>query len=167
MKKSFLTVFIFTAFVGGFTRILLAQNFVEPTVTIYATDSHASEAGLETGTFTVRRTGATNFPLAVFYRLSGSASNGVDYEHLDSPVQIPAGALEASFIVKPIDDSLVEDNESVVAQLTGSPLDCATCGYSIGVPSDAMVVIAVVQQPMVNISVIDDTGSEIPVVPPW
>src|SRR5436190_802329 len=118
MKKSLLTVFIVAASVGGLPRILLAQNFVEPTVTIYATDSHASEAGSETGTFTVRRTGATNFPLAVFYQLSGSASNGVDYEHLGSPVQMPAGALEASFIVKPIDDSLVEGNESVVARIT-------------------------------------------------
>jgi hypothetical protein len=139
--KSFLTVFIFAAYVGGFPRILLAQNFVEPTVTIYATDSHASEAGSETGTFTVRRTGATNFPLAVFYQLSGSASNGVDYEHLGSSVQIPAGALEASLIVKPIDDSLVEGNESVAAQITGSPLDCATCGYTIGVPSFAEVTV--------------------------
>src|SRR6266853_3024203 len=112
-----------------------------PTVTLYATDSLASEAGLDTGTFTVRRTGPTNFPLIVFYQLGGSASNGVDYEQLGSSVQIPAGALEASFIVKPIDDSLVEGNEAVVAQLTGSPLACATCGYNIGVPSNAVVVI--------------------------
>jgi hypothetical protein len=44
--------------------------------------------------------------------------------------------------VKPIDDSLVEGEETVVAQLTGSPLDCATCGYNIGAPSNAVVVIS-------------------------
>lgn len=113
-----------------------------PTVTISATDSHASEGGSDTGTFTVRRTGPTNFPVAVFYQLSGSASNGVDYERLGSSVQIPAGASEASFIVKPIDDTLAEGNETVVAQLTGSPLACAACGYNIGVPSNAVVTIA-------------------------
>src|SRR5437867_8689960 len=113
-----------------------------PTVTLYATDSHASEAGPDPGTFTVKRSGSTNFPLAAFFHLSGTASNGVDYEQLGSSVQIPAGALDASFIVKPIDDLLVEGDEAVVAQLTGSPLDCATCGYDIGVPSNAVVVIA-------------------------
>jgi len=142
MKKSFLTVFAFTALVGGFSRILLAQSGVEPTVTIHATDSHASEAGPDPGTFTVNRTGATNFALLVFYQLSGTASNGVDYEQLGNSVQIPAGALAASFMVKPIDDSLAEGDETVVAQLVGSPLDCAACGYSIGVPSNAVVTIA-------------------------
>src|SRR5262245_39036484 len=117
----------------------VAQSF--PTVTIYATDARASESGSDTGTFTVRRTGSTDFPLAVFYQLSGTASNGVDYEHLGNSVEIPAGALEASFVVKPIDDLLVEGNESVGAALTGSPLACATCGYEIGTPSHAVVFI--------------------------
>ena len=130
-----------------------------PTVTLYATDPLASEGGLDTGTFTVRRTGPTNFPLIVFYQLSGSASNGVDYEQLGNSVQIPAGALEASFIVKPIDDSLVEGTESVAAELTGSPLACAACGYNIGVPSNAVVLIfdndgpnATNRPPSVNLS---------------
>ena len=142
MKASFLRVLILTSVVGAFSHALLAQNGVEPTVTIYATDARASEAGSDMGTFTVRRNGPTNFPLYVFYYFSGTASNGVDYEHLGMSVPIPAGAFEASFMVKPIDDSLVEGDERVVAQLTGSPLDCATCGYAIGVPSNAVVVIA-------------------------
>jgi len=115
---------------------------VFPTVTIYATDAHASETGSDPGTFTVKRSGSTNFPLAVFFHLSGTASNGVDYEQLVGSVQIPAGSLDASFIIKPIDDILAEGDEAVVAQLTGSPLACATCGYDIGVPSNAVVVIA-------------------------
>jgi hypothetical protein len=142
MKNCFLTVFAFTAFVGGFSRTLVAQSGVDPIVTIRATDSHASEAGPDTGTFTVNRTGPTNFALLVFYQLSGTASNGVDYEQLGNSVQIPAGAIAASFVVKPIDDSLVEGDETVVAQLTGSPLDCVTCGYTIGAPSNAVVTIA-------------------------
>ncbi len=111
------------------------------TVTIHATDPLAREGGADTGTFTVRRAGPTNFPLAVFFQLSGSASNGVDYEQVGSSVQIPAGALAAAFTVKPIDDSLVEGTESVVARLTGSPLACATCGYNIGEPAVAEVLL--------------------------
>ena len=113
-----------------------------PVVTIYATDPHASETGPDNGAFTVRRSGPTNFPLAVFYQLAGTASNGVDYAQLGNSIQIPAGALNASFTVKPIDDALVEGDETVVAQLTGSPLACAACGYNIGVPSNAVVIIA-------------------------
>src|SRR5438132_1097731 len=121
-------------------RSAVAQD-PNSTVTIYATDAHASEAGSDTGTFTVRRTGATNFPLLVFYQLSGTASNGVDYEQLGTTVQIPAGALAASFTVKPIDDSLVEGTETVVAQITASPLACVACGYNIGTPNIAEILI--------------------------
>ena len=130
---------IFVVLALATMRSALAQD---PTVTIYASDARASEAGSDPGTFTVWRNGGTNFSMLVFYQLGGTASNGVDYAHLDNSVQIPAGALSASFTVKPIDDSLVEGNETVVAQITGSPLACATCGYNIGVPSNAVVVIA-------------------------
>jgi len=115
-----------------------------PTVTLYATDSLASEAGLDTGTFTVRRTGPTNFPLIVFYQLSGSASNGVDYEGISQSVSIPQGSFTASIPVKPIDDTLVEGPEIVVLQIVPSPLMCpgVQCGYYIGWPSNATVTIA-------------------------
>lgn len=104
------------------------------TVTIHATDPQAAEAFSNTGTFTVKRTGGTNFSQLIFYELSGTASNGVDYEELGGTVQMPAGALAVSFTVKPIDDLLVEGTETVAARITPSPLDCATCGYDIGEP---------------------------------
>jgi hypothetical protein len=118
-------------------RSAVAQTF--PVVTIYATDPQAGEAGPDPGMFTVRRTGSIDYPVTVFYRLSGTASNGVDYDQLGSWVQIPAGALAASFIVKPIDDLLVEGDETVVAEITPSPLACATCGYNIGVSNTATI----------------------------
>ena len=74
MKKSF--AFLFAVLVGGCARVLLAQGSVEPTVTIYATDAHASEAGSDPGTFTVTRTGSTNFTVIVFYNLSGRLKRG-------------------------------------------------------------------------------------------
>jgi len=141
MKWKFLAAFISAVLGGAFTPAI-AQGTFEPIVTLYASDPHASEAGPDAGTFTVRRTGSTDFPLIVFYNLSGTASNGLDYERLDGTVQIPAGELAASFTIKPITDGLLERDEIVVAQLDFSPLDCATCGYAIGIPSNAIVVIA-------------------------
>jgi hypothetical protein len=127
---------------AAFCSTLLAQNTFEPTVIIRATQPWASEIRSSNGTFTVERTGPTNFALLVFYRLSGTASNGVDYEQLGNNVQIPAGGLRASFQVNPVDDSLAEGTEFVLAELTASPLACATCGYRIGDPNNAEVFIA-------------------------
>src|SRR5262249_13369369 len=113
-----------------------------PTVIVYTSDPQAAEAGSDPGVFTVTRIGATNFALLVFYHLGGTARNGVDYEMLGNTVAIAAGASTAQITVKPIDDELVEGPETVLLEITGSPLDCATCGYNIGVPSKAVVTIA-------------------------
>src|SRR3982750_4307409 len=123
MKTRFLSPFFF-AFALFATISVFAQD---PTVTIQAIDPQASEAFSDPGSFTVRRTGSTNFSLLVFYQISGRASNGVDYEHLGNTVEIPAGSLSASFRVKPIDDSEVEGTENVLVKIVGSPMMCVTC----------------------------------------
>jgi Calx-beta domain-containing protein len=112
------------------------------TVTIHATDSRAGEGGSDGATFTVRRTGPTNVALLVFFQLGGTAANGVDYDQITGPVQISAGEFATSFTVWPVDDTLVEGDETVLARITESPLACATCGYRIGAPSNAVVTIA-------------------------
>jgi len=126
-----------------------------PAVTISATDSHASEAGPDPGTFTVMRrlpmdTPPPNTSLTVFYRIGGTASNGVDYQTLSGSVTIPPLALGATITVAPIDDALAEGDETVVVQLTPSPLACPSCGYNIGWPSNAVVVIADNDTPATN-----------------
>jgi len=117
----------------------VAQDY--PTITIQATDPQAAEAFSNPGSFTVHRVGGTNFGQLIFYVLSGTASNGVDYQQLGGTVQMPAGATAVSFTVTPIDDSLVEGTETVVARIVASPLDCFTCGYDIGQPDTAEVLI--------------------------
>ena len=62
---------------------------VQPVVTVRATDPEATEptptgTRLDTAAFTLHRTGPTNNPLTVFYRLSGTAANSVDYRELPS-----------------------------------------------------------------------------------
>ena len=142
-------------------------------VTIYATDSEASEGIANTGTLTVIRRGNTSFPLAVFYEIGGGASNGVDYQTVGSMVQIPVGASQASFTITPINDDLIEGIERMGVRLVPSPLDCLTCGYEISYPAGAEVTIydndfsrTNREPPIVNVFAEDDTGREIPEVPP-
>ena len=94
--------------------------------------------------FTFRRTGGTNLPLTVFYSVSGTASNGVDYAALPGAVTIPAGEWTATVPVVPLDDNLVEPTESVI--LTLEPPVCIQvfpppegCYYLIGRNSRAVV----------------------------
>ena len=145
----------------------------ETIVTIYATDDEASEGTANTGTLTVIRRGDTSFPLAVFYEIGGAASNGVDYQTISSMVEIPVGASQASFTITPINDDLIEGIERMGARLVPSPLDCLTCGYEISYPGGAEITIYDNDfsrtnrvPPVVNVFADDDTGREIPEVPP-
>jgi hypothetical protein len=62
------------------------------TVSISATDPNAAEAGADTGTFVVSRTGATTAALVVTYTVGGRAKNGTDYTPtLTGAATIPDG----------------------------------------------------------------------------
>ncbi|MFN7138671.1 MAG: Calx-beta domain-containing protein, partial [Limisphaerales bacterium] len=89
-----------------------------PVVTIAASQPNASEPATH-GAFTVTRTGATTSSLAVNYRVSGTASNGVDYATLSGTVTIPAGQSSANIPVTVIDDSVAESVETVIVTLLG------------------------------------------------
>jgi hypothetical protein len=104
-------------------------------VSISATDPNAAEPGADTGAFTVTRTGPTTSNLTVNYSVGGTATNGTDYRLLPGSVVIPAGSASAIMTVTPIDDTLVEGNETVIVTLSTSSL------YSIGPASSAIVTI--------------------------
>src|SRR5207244_945940 len=106
-----------------------------PTVTVTASDATASESG-DTGAFTITRTGSTGSALTVNYGLSGSASNGSDYQQLGNSATIAAGSSSAIVTVTPIDDSSVEGAETVVLTLL------ANSAYTVGSPNSATVTIA-------------------------
>ena len=107
-----------------------------PAVTISATDILGKEAGLDPATFTVTRSGSTTSDLSVQYKITGTAGPGVDYVALSGNVTIPAGASTAIITVTPIDDTLVESNETIVVTIL------AASGYKVGSPSAATVKIA-------------------------
>ncbi|MFT4556854.1 MAG: hypothetical protein ACI92S_002208 [Planctomycetaceae bacterium] len=89
-------------------------------VSIEATDATAHEAG-DSATFTVTRTDEFLYSdLTVNYEVSGTATNGADYETLSGTVVILAGELSAQVVVAPLHDSDVSDdegNESLVLTL--------------------------------------------------
>ncbi len=107
-----------------------------PTVTVQATDSSASEAGPQTGTFTFTRTGSTTSSLFVSYTISGTASSGLDYSGLGSYFTIPAGSSTAVATVTPYDDLIIEGSETATLTLV------ADASYTIGVAKTATVTIA-------------------------
>lgn len=91
-----------------------------PNVSISTTDSSASEAGVNTGTFKVTRSGSTSSALTVSFTIGGSATNGTDYNTLAASVVIPAGAASANVVVTPKDDASFEGNETVLLTLKSS-----------------------------------------------
>jgi hypothetical protein len=121
-----------------------------PVVTVRASDPEAAEPvptgpAFDTATFTLHRTGPTDSSLTVWYRITGTASNGEDYDHLPSMATIAEGVRTCEIVVRPIDDNLVEGDESVVLTVVPPicidiyppPLDC----YLVGEPHAAQAVI--------------------------
>ena len=104
------------------------------TVTITASDSAASEGGMNTGAFTFTRTGSTAAALTVNLAVSGTAISGMDFVNLSSTAVIPAGSSSAAMLVTALNDVLVESSETVLATLTPGI-------YTIGTPASATVTI--------------------------
>ena len=107
-----------------------------PTVQIEATDPNAAEAGAKPAVLTVTRYGCLDVSLVVNYTISGTASNGVDYNLLSGFVTIPAGLSNAVVVVTPIDDLVHEDPETIILTLNPDP------SYAIGSSGSALAAIA-------------------------
>ena len=138
--RSYYSCYHATTVIGGEELIYWTrppQTFVTGEVTIEATDADASEAGPDTGTFTLwRPAGATNGPLTVSCAIGGAADNGVDYEWLGGSVTIPEGAASATIAVLPLADSRRDEpDETVTLTLLPGP-------YLLGSPAAATVTIA-------------------------
>jgi len=107
-----------------------------PAVTITASDANAAEAGTDSGAFTVTRSPVSSAALTVNYAISGSATNGTDYDTIPSSVTIPANATSATITIKPKDDTQIESSETVTLTLSNSG------AYTVGSPNSATVTIS-------------------------
>jgi len=95
--------------------------------------------GPKPAVFTVRRFGDASAALTVNYKLSGNASNGVDYAALPGYVNVPAGSGYALIPIVPIDNGSNNFIKTVV--LTLAP-PTNTPAYWIGVPKQAEALIS-------------------------
>jgi len=109
-----------------------------PRVNILATDDSASEfdvGGPSSGWVTIWRTGPTNSALTVFYAISGSAANGVDYAVVTNTATIAPGSDSILIEISPVADALAEGDETVI--LTLSP----SAAYNLGTNTTSTVMI--------------------------
>ena len=104
-----------------------------PLVTVVASAPAAKEAGLVQGVLTFSRNAALDTALAVRYGIGGTAAPGFDYVTLSGTAVIPAGATSAAVAVVPIDDTLVENPDTVTVTIASG------AGYVIGAPSSATI----------------------------
>ncbi len=133
-----------------------------PVVTIYAPDPVAVEGtnypittvppsyvtnyvnGTNTATFLVRRDSATNTDLTVWYAITGSAINGVDYAFIPNSVTIPAGTSYALVVIYPLDDLDTDyrpyDNITLTLALPTNSTSL-NAPYRIGSPKSAGAII--------------------------
>ena len=153
----------FPVFIFAFGTKTFAQTVgTVPVVTIQATDpiaityqpSNSDPSPFEPlgklGVFTVFRQGNTNLTLNVYYQISGTASNGVDYATIPNWVTIPAGATSNSIPILPLANRPSPSiTKTVVLQLAPSPT-LNPVNFEIGVPSNAVVYIESTNAPPVT-----------------
>jgi hypothetical protein len=118
---------------AGNATVMLADNDL-PLVYFVGTDLVATEYNsLKPAVVTLRRTGSTSNAFTVPIAISGTASNGVDYQSLANSFTFAVGSNVVTFNVRPLADSLEEQAESLNLVIKGS------LSYNIG-PSNAVTV---------------------------
>ena len=117
-----------------------------PTVSVRATDAVAAEttAGqtANPGSFIVSRTGPTTLALTVTLAMSGSATNGTDYNQIPSTVTIPAGAASTTVTLNVKDDLLSEGVETAILTVsagTGYTVDGASKSATVSIADNEAV----------------------------
>lgn len=105
-------------------------------VSVTALDATASETGPDLGAFRFTRSGITTAALTVTFTLTGTATNGTDYQTLPLTVTFAAGQATANVLVVPLPDATAEGSETVVLTVVDGT------GYTAGSPATATVTIA-------------------------
>jgi hypothetical protein len=119
---------------GGLAQTSIGNGV--PVVTIQATVPTATWTG-GAGVFFVLRSGDPAATLNVYYCISGTASNGVDYQAISQWVQLAGGVTSNAIVIRPINNGQTT-TETVTLDLCPSPL-MSPVNYSIGSPSSATV----------------------------
>src|SRR5579872_1280123 len=131
------TVFIFIVLAASsFAQSSTSNSF--SVVTVYATTPNATWGG-SPGVFSVFRSGNSTPALNVYCCISGTASNGVDYQTIGDFVYLASGVTSNSVVISPINHGQT-NIETVVLNLCPSPT-LNPVNYVIGSPSEAVIYI--------------------------
>jgi hypothetical protein len=90
----------------------------------------------------------------VNYAVGGTATNGVDYSTLTNSVTFAAGASTAILNINPIDDAVIETDETAIVYLVSST------NYNLGTATTATIVIADNDKPTISIGANDANAGE-------
>lgn len=118
------------------TATVTITDTSSPLVSVTAIDSSASEIGPDLGTFRFSRTGSTAASLTVTFTVTGTATNGTDYQTVPTSITFAAGQASADLFVVPLADGVAEGVETVVVTVTDG------AAYDVGTPASATVSIA-------------------------
>jgi hypothetical protein len=135
--------------------VTITDNDSAPVATIAATDSAATETAGNTGTFTITLSRQSSSNTTVNYTITGTATNGTDYNSIGTSVTILAGSTTGTITITPVDDNVYEGSETVILTLaTGT-------GYSVDSPNSATVTINDNDSaPLATITATDATANE-------
>ncbi|HEU0011624.1 MAG TPA: Calx-beta domain-containing protein, partial [Verrucomicrobiae bacterium] len=134
-----------------------------PVVAIFNEDPIAGEQtnalGVITnkGAFHFRRYGDTTLPLTLWFNVSGSAQNGVDYPGTGPVITIAAESDRYTLELTPIQDNVFEGDEDVILTMIPSPFQ----EYTIHpLHTSARVVIKDDDLPALTVTTVDGTAAE-------
>ncbi|MEA5540321.1 DUF4347 domain-containing protein [Limnoraphis robusta Tam1] len=108
------------------------SNFILPTINIAPVDNLSEIT--QSGSFNLSLDASLPIDLIVSYTVTGTATNGEDFE-IPSSVTIPVGATQGSIEIEVIDDRIFDPDENIIVTLEDSPL------YNLGASISAELVI--------------------------
>lgn len=115
--------------------LYLADND-QPVVQVKATVASTGEGSPSPGRLQVSRTAVDiRDDLVVNFSLGGSALSGSDYKRISGIAVIPANELTADIMIESFQDTIDEENQTVILKIAADP------NYAIGVDSTATVTI--------------------------
>jgi thiamine phosphate synthase YjbQ (UPF0047 family) len=123
----------------------------DPTVSVAVSPTSVNEDGAAALTYTFTRSGDATQALSVTYTVGGTATPGTDFPVQTGTVLIGAGQTTATVTINPTDDTVDEQDETIILTVTDGS------NYNVGTPSSATGTIidddGVIADPTVSVMV--------------
>src|SRR5690606_30431588 len=162
-------------FTGLAPQLVSVENLDDDLVvaTISTTSDTATELGVTSGSFTIGLdlVNNTGSDIVVSYSIDGTAINGTDYTELSGSVVIANGQQEVTTLVTPNNDTLTEEDETVIITLEPG------AGYTVGSPDTVTITIesednvppdgysVTINEDVINLTNVGDVGFTISGIP--